>query len=66
MKVLKSLGLSWMSVSRTMCTTPLPSRSSSRSFTSKERSPKKRSAPCCSNSIIFRRMVFTEAELTWP
>ncbi len=62
MKVEKSFGLSWMSVSLIMLIYPFPLASLRiRSRTSKDSSPKKRSAPCCSSSIIFLNITPVEA-----
>ena len=61
MKVENNLGLSCKSVTRTIEIIPFPSAlMRKRSSTSKLFSPKKTSAPCCCNSITFRRIVPVE------
>ena len=53
-----SFGLLCISVTLSTLTLPLPSSAMRiRSSTSNEGSPKKRSAPCCCNSMTLRRMV---------
>ena len=62
MKVEKNPGLSCMSDSLSIETSPLPLSSvRQRSATSNERSPKNPVAPCCSNWMIFRMIAPTDA-----
>ncbi len=67
MKVEKSFGLVCISMTCRTLTYPLPFASRRiKSSTSKEGSPKKLSAPCCSSSTILRRMVPTDADERLP